>query len=445
MTGLDPFLIVRASALYVTVLSSVALWVWRRPTPRFITGAVLAFVWNLPIVLALQLLGTRLHWWHFEGNGGLFLGMPVELYLSWAWLWSAVPALAFPAGPLWMPAVLALVADVAGMPLAKPVIQLGPHWWVGEITGLTVGVLPGQLLARWTTRDNHLAARAFLQVIAFSGLLLFVIPAMAIEASGAGWRNPLQRPGWQISLILQALAILALPGLTAVQELVERGRGTPVPFDPPKRLVSSGIYAYVRNPMQLSAALLLLMWGLVLENRWISATAVVAHIYSTGLAGWDEGEDLRQRFGSDWSAYRRGVRRWVPRWRPWHPFDQKPARLYVSESCAMCSEVAQWLNAHDARQLAIIPAEQHASELTRITYEAADGSPPAVGIVAIARALEHIHFGWSLIGFALRVPGICALIQLVADASGAEPRTRRAVGIAGVAGTPSRRRSRTGA
>ncbi|HEV3216067.1 MAG TPA: methyltransferase [Vicinamibacterales bacterium] len=426
MTGLDPFLIVRALALYVTVVSTIALWIWRRPARRFVTGVALAFVWNLPMVLVLQLLAARLHWWHFDGNGGLFLGIPVELYLSWAWLWSVVPALVFPAGPLWMPLAFALIVDLVGMPLAKPVIQLGSLWWVGEVAGLAFGVLPGQFLARWTTRDDHLAARASLQVVAFSGLLLFVLPAIAIEGSGGAWRNPAARPGWQISLILQALAMAGLLGLTAVQEFVERGAGTPVPFDPPKRLVSSGIYAYVRNPMQLSAVLLLLMWGLVLENLWVSATAVVAHIYSTGLAGWDEGEDLRQRFGSDWVAYRRGLRRWVPRFRPWYPLDQEPARLYVSESCAICSEVAQWFHARGARHLAIIPAEQHPRELTRITYEATDGTPPEVGVVAIARALEHVHFGWSLIGFVLRLPVIRGLIQLLADASGAEPRTLRA-------------------
>ena len=426
MTGLDPFLIVRAATLYVTVVSTVALWVWRRPGRRFITGASLAFVWNLPLVLALHLVAARVHWWRFESEGGVFLGIPVELYLSWAWLWSVLPALAFPSAPLWMPVAFALVLDLVAMPLAKPVIQLGPAWWWGELAGLAFGVLPGQLLARWTARDDHLAERVFLQVIAFSGLLLFVLPAMAIEGSGGAWRNPVDHPAWQISLIVQVLAIPALLGLTAVQEFAERGGGTPLPFDPPKRLVASGIYAYVRNPMQLSAVLLLLMWGLVLQNLWVSAAAVVAHVYSSGLAGWDEGEDLRQRFGSDWMAYRHGVRRWLPRFRPWYRPDHPPARLYVSASCAMCSEVAQWFGERGARHLAILSAEQHPRELTRITYETGDASARAVGVGAIARALEHLHFGWAFVGFVLRLPVICGLVQLLADASGAEPRRIRA-------------------
>ena len=65
----------------------------------------------------------------------------------------------------------------------------------------------------------------------------------------------------------------ALLGLAAVQEFAVRGSGTPVPFDPPKRLVTTGPYAYVRNPMQLSAALVMLGWGAILGQlvgggRW---------------------------------------------------------------------------------------------------------------------------------------------------------------------------------
>jgi len=47
----------------------------------------------------------------------------------------------------------------------------------------------------------------------------------------------------------------------------------------------------------------------------------------------------------------------------------------------------------------------------------------ASGIAAVARALEHVHLCWAFVGFALRLPIVSALVQLLADASGAEPRT----------------------
>jgi hypothetical protein len=73
--------------------------------------------------------------------------------------------------------------------------------------------------------------------------------------------------------------------------------------------------------------------------------------------------------------------------------------------------------------LRIVPAESHRSgNLRRITYEPNDGTRAASGIEAIARALEHIHFGWMLIGCVLRIPGVRQGVQLLADASGASPR-----------------------
>ena len=149
----------------------------------------------------------------------------------------------------------------------------------------------------------------------------------------------------------------------------------------------------------------------------------MAHVYSLGLAGWDEGEDLRDRFGAEWTTYRRAVRRWIPCFRPWHRADQPPARLYVAATCGMCSEVGWWFARRRVCGLDIVAAETHPSQaLRRITYEPADGSRAASGIEAIARALEHIHLGWALIGFTLRLPIVLPIAQLVADASGAGPR-----------------------
>jgi protein-S-isoprenylcysteine O-methyltransferase Ste14 len=420
----DRYLLVRAASVYIVVVLTAVVWLWRRPTARAINGAMLASFWNVPAVLLLNLAAAHAGWWHFDAHGGLLLGMPVDLYLAWIWLWGAIPALAFPSLPLGAVVLAALAADLVLMPGGEPVIQLGPMWLVGEAVGLTIGLVPAQLLARWTTRDQHLVPRALLQVLTFAGLLVFALPAIVIEGSGSAWDNPMARPAWQLSLLAQALAVPALLGLTAVQEFVTRGGGTPVPFDPPRRLVTTGVYAYVGNPMQLSAVVLLILLGLILRNPWLAAAGVMAHVYSAGLAGWDEDADLGQRFGEDWMNYRRGVRRWLPRLRPWHRPDHPPATLFVGVRCEMCRDVARWFERRGARQLAIAPAEMHASgALRRITYEPADGSRPASGVEAVARALEHIHLGWALVGFALRLPVVCEVAQLLADASGAEPRS----------------------
>jgi protein-S-isoprenylcysteine O-methyltransferase Ste14 len=419
----DPYLIVRAGCLYLAVVLTIVAWAFRRPGPRAMAGAMLAFTWNLPALLILHVVAARAGWWQFDAEGGLLLGMPVDLWLAWACLWGVIPAFAFPSLPLILVAALALAFDLVLMPLAHPVVQLGPAWLAGEVAGIAAGLVPAQLLARWTTRDEHLEARALLQVIAFSGLVVIILPAIAIAGSGSPWVNPLTRPVWQIGLIVQLLALPAVLGLTAVQEFVTRGGGTPVPFDPPKRIVTTGIYAYVGNPMQLSAVVLLVVLGAVLQNPWVAAAGVMAHIYSIGLAGWDEDEDLRRRFGADWPAYRQRVRRWVPGWRPWYGGEEPTATLFVSEECGMCRSVGDWYRRRGVRGLAIVAAESHPSgALMRITYEPADGSRAASGIDAVARALEHTHVGWAMTGAFLRLPIVLPLAQLLADASGAEPR-----------------------
>jgi hypothetical protein len=89
----------------------------------------------------------------------------------------------------------------------------------------------------------------------------------------------------------------------------------------------------------------------------------------------------------------------------------------------MCREVAHWFHARGARHLTIVPAESHPSgALRRIAYESEDGVYRASGIEAVARAVEHIHLGWAFAGCVIRLPPILALVQLLADASGAGPR-----------------------
>jgi hypothetical protein len=57
-------------------------------------------------------------------------------------------------------------------------------------------------------------------------------------------------------------------------------------------------------------------------------------------------------------------------------------------------------------------------------------NPRASGVEAFARAIEHIHFGWALLAFVVRLPLVRSLVQLLADASGAEPRTIARVDLA---------------
>ena len=92
------------------------------------------------------------------------------------------------------------------------------------------------------------------------------------------------------------------------------GRGTPAPFDPPRRLVVRGPYRRVRNPMYLGAAVALgaaaLFYRSLALLAFTAGFLVVTHVF---VIGYEE-PTLRRMFGAEYEAYCRDVRRWRPKW-----------------------------------------------------------------------------------------------------------------------------------
>jgi len=106
--------------------------------------------------------------------------------------------------------------------------------------------------------------------------------------------------------------------LRCVWDFAWTGRGTPAPFDPPRRLVVKGLYRWVRNPMYVGMGLFLAGEALLLPMVaremfimigicWLAVTAFVL-VY--------EEPTLRRLFGEDYVEYCRNVRRWLPRLTP---------------------------------------------------------------------------------------------------------------------------------
>jgi protein-S-isoprenylcysteine O-methyltransferase Ste14 len=111
-------------------------------------------------------------------------------------------------------------------------------------------------------------------------------------------------------------------------EFALRGRGTPAPFDPPRRLVITGLYRWVRNPMYVGMAIMLIGEALLLPQIWREMAALIAvlSIAVTVMVARKEEPDLRRLFGAEYEAYCRQVPRWIPRLTPLKREDhlQKP-------------------------------------------------------------------------------------------------------------------------
>jgi protein-S-isoprenylcysteine O-methyltransferase Ste14 len=405
----------RALALFLPAGMASVLWSLRPPLGRAGVSLALALLWNTAALLLVNALAVRLGWWRFETHGGAFLGAPLDVVLGWSALWGLVVPLAVGRSVL-AQAGVALSLDLVAMPRLEPLLHLGHTWLLGEALALVVALVPGALLARWTAEATYLKARGALQA-ALAGALCFVcLPLGLLAVRGEPARLHL---GGISGIVLVEVAILGcVLGIAALQELLARGGGTPFPLDPTQRLVTSGPYAYLANPMQVSAVLLLAAAGGLLRSGTVALAALGAFAYSAGFAHWQEEGDLRRRFGPRWDAYRGAMHDWIPHSRP---YVSEPAKLYVAATCDACSELGRWVAARGTVGLEIVPAESSPRPLRRMTYVAADGHT-SDGVAALGRALEHAGPGWAILGLWLRLPLVRPLVQLLVDASGGGPR-----------------------
>jgi protein-S-isoprenylcysteine O-methyltransferase Ste14 len=131
---------------------------------------------------------------------------------------------------------------------------------------------------------------------------------------------PLQQlaPGLPRAVTLAVAGALALAGLAFVGEAVlrfVRAHTTVHPLRPEdaSKLVVAGTYRYTRNPMYLGLLLLLVAWALWLGSLsvWLVLPVFVAVL--THLQILPEERALEAKFGADYHAYRRQVRRWFGR------------------------------------------------------------------------------------------------------------------------------------
>jgi protein-S-isoprenylcysteine O-methyltransferase Ste14 len=94
-------------------------------------------------------------------------------------------------------------------------------------------------------------------------------------------------------------------------------KGTPVPFNPPPKLVVTGPYRYVRNPMLTGVFLLLFGIGFAIQS--LSLVLLFAPLYVL-MHVWElkaiEEPELERRLGEDYVAYRRRTPMFVPGIRP---------------------------------------------------------------------------------------------------------------------------------
>lgn len=96
-----------------------------------------------------------------------------------------------------------------------------------------------------------------------------------------------------------------------------KGEGTPAPLAPTARLVVTGAYARVRNPMYVAVTGLIFGQALLFASAALIAYGIAIWLAFLMFVIYYEEPRLQREFPSDYPAYFENVPRWRPRFAPW--------------------------------------------------------------------------------------------------------------------------------
>jgi protein-S-isoprenylcysteine O-methyltransferase Ste14 len=134
-----------------------------------------------------------------------------------------------------------------------------------------------------------------------------------------------RRGAWAASIPPLALAVLGalliVAGVTALvsafARFVTEGLGTPAPIAPTQKLVVTGLYRYVRNPIYIAVVAVIFGQALLFGDwrlLWYGALLwLFFHVWVVMI----EEPTLKQTFGTEYESFRTHVPRWIPRLTAW--------------------------------------------------------------------------------------------------------------------------------
>lgn len=152
-----------------------------------------------------------------------------------------------------------------------------------------------------------LAIRSIAMVLLFPGTVTVLVPCLILTLADQLHSGP-----WAIYQYCAAGVIFA--GATLLVQSVwvfaRIGHGTLAPFDETDKLVITGPYRFVRNPMYVGVILILLGEAGFFWSLWLLGYAgMMLVFFDFYIIGYEEVR-LRKRFGDDFETYMEEVCRW---------------------------------------------------------------------------------------------------------------------------------------
>ena len=146
--------------------------------------------------------------------------------------------------------------------------------------------------------------------VRFPPPLLYVAAAVAGWLLDRQWPMPIgvATPRRALAWLLIALSVVLL---TSSFRSFWRKHTSAIPIRPATALVIAGPYRFTRNPMYVGLALLTGAVGLLLNTWWPIVLLIPTLILVQVFVIAREERYLHRRFGAEYDAYTRQVRRWL--------------------------------------------------------------------------------------------------------------------------------------
>jgi 8-oxo-dGTP diphosphatase len=177
-------------------------------------------------------------------------------------------------------------------------------------------------------KDRSLNFRVVKAILALPVTVCVLIPAILLYLSGWQWDD-----GCLWRLMVGAICLLA--GLTlaiwTIRLFQNKGKGTLAPWDATRHLITSGPYAYVRNPMITGIFLILTGEACLLGSYAIGIWTVLFLVINLIYFPLSEEPGLRARFGKEYDTYCQNVPRYIPRLTPWKRIEVVAAIIHDDE------------------------------------------------------------------------------------------------------------------
>lgn len=172
--------------------------------------------------------------------------------------------------------------------------------------------LAGTAFFVWVSRGplRHPRSHGFTRFFAFEAILVLVL------LNHRWWQHRMFAPHQLLSwALLAASVVLVVLALRQMRQIGQRdaARGDPAlyGFEKTAKLVTSGIFRWIRHPMY--ASLMALAWGAFLKHAsWASAAAVAVATVALLMTAWRDEAECKAYFGAEYEDYMKRSWRFIP-------------------------------------------------------------------------------------------------------------------------------------